>query len=87
MILNNLANLYKDKKQVKKAEEAYLQALAMYLALNEKKSSLYLPHVASTLNNIANLYGFQSEIALCFVNCTVNRHASIQFLVIFVSLR
>ena len=62
IILNNLANLYKDSNQVEKAEEAYLKALSIYLSLSKKDTLTYTPHVATTLNNLANLYGLQDEV-------------------------
>jgi tetratricopeptide (TPR) repeat protein len=55
MTLNNLAILYSGTQRIQKAEGAYEEALAAYRNLAEANPDAYLPNVAMTLNNLANL--------------------------------
>jgi len=60
--LNNLANLYRARNELDKAEEAYNEALGLYRALAQNNPSAYHPDVAMTLNNLAVLYRARNEL-------------------------
>lgn len=53
---NNLAELNIKKKETKKAESNYIEALAIARNLAEKKPEMYLSKLALTLSNLANTY-------------------------------
>src|SRR5439155_691694 len=53
--LNNLAVLYRATQRMKEAETAYQEALSIRRRLAEANPDAYLPNVAMTLNNLANL--------------------------------
>jgi tetratricopeptide (TPR) repeat protein len=42
---------------MKESEQSYQEALTSYRRLAEANPDAYLPNVATTLNNLANLYG------------------------------
>lgn len=55
LVLNNLANLYRDIGELKIAIDYYLKALKIKEELNDKKG------IVSTLNNMANLHFAQGD--------------------------
>lgn len=54
--LNNLAVLYREKKELKLAEKAYLESLKIKKTLALVNPQKYRPNIALTLINLANLY-------------------------------
>ena len=56
MTLNNLGVLNSDTQRLNKADEAYGEALPIYIKLAEANPGTYLPRVAMTMNNLAMLY-------------------------------
>jgi len=54
--LNNLAVLYSDNNQMKKAEESYIEALRLYITLAKINPNVYNTDSEDTLNNLAILY-------------------------------
>lgn len=56
LVLNNLANLYRDKGEFNTAIDYYIKSLKLKEELNDKKG------IVSTLNNVANLHLSQSDM-------------------------
>ena len=56
-----MAILQRAKNEYGKAQQSYEEALGIYRKLAEVNPQTYLPDVATTLNNLANLQSDQNE--------------------------
>ncbi len=61
-VLGTLGNIYYAMHKLKEAEEAYLEALNIYIKLSEEDES-FLPYVVGCLYNLGNLYQISRKYA------------------------
>ena len=62
-VLNNLAILQFEKKDLSQAFDNYKEALKIYREFAKENSRAFLPYVANTLMNFANLYSVKKEFS------------------------